>query len=278
MLRPTPDVIVFGDEDGIAEACVELGVRHVPRVERNEFGTPLLNDVFAKVDKLAKFPLRCYANADIILTADFTKAVQRAAGSGQPFLMSGGRSGLDVTAPLDFRCEDWEERVIAAAKAQAQFSFWGNDYFVFTPGIYGVVPPLAIGRAMFDAWFFEAAKAVGAKIIDASKAITAVHQNHDYRHTPTGDVNGVFIGPEADHNTAFVGSGRQWFLMDATHELTDKGLHRVWGRKLRVRAREILIYKTGTVRKAVGLNRAGLRKLADICGLAAEQAGSRRDV
>jgi hypothetical protein len=41
LLRPRPEIILFGDEPGVTEICKELGLRHVGEVERNEYGTPL---------------------------------------------------------------------------------------------------------------------------------------------------------------------------------------------------------------------------------------------
>ena len=40
LLRPPPEIILFGDEDGTAEAVKEFGIRHIPKVARNEYGTP----------------------------------------------------------------------------------------------------------------------------------------------------------------------------------------------------------------------------------------------
>jgi hypothetical protein len=36
LLHPDIEVILFGDEEGTAEVCAELGLRHEPHVERNE--------------------------------------------------------------------------------------------------------------------------------------------------------------------------------------------------------------------------------------------------
>ena len=36
LLHPDVEVILFGDEDGAAETCRDLGIRHEPKVRRNE--------------------------------------------------------------------------------------------------------------------------------------------------------------------------------------------------------------------------------------------------
>src|SRR5262245_56609823 len=46
-------VIVFGDEPGVAEAAPDAGVRHVPDVAQNDYGTPLLSDAFRRAEELS---------------------------------------------------------------------------------------------------------------------------------------------------------------------------------------------------------------------------------
>jgi hypothetical protein len=47
-LKPACEIILFGDEEGTAEIAGEMAVRHVPEIKRNEYGTPLVNDIFYK--------------------------------------------------------------------------------------------------------------------------------------------------------------------------------------------------------------------------------------
>jgi hypothetical protein len=42
---------------------------------RNEYGTPLLSDVFEKGEQLAKYGLFSFVNCDIILGSEFMRAV-----------------------------------------------------------------------------------------------------------------------------------------------------------------------------------------------------------
>src|SRR5258708_30531218 len=66
-LHPDIEVILFGDDAGAAETCLELGLRHEPFVERNKFGTKRLDFMFARAQELACRPLLCYIHCDIIL-------------------------------------------------------------------------------------------------------------------------------------------------------------------------------------------------------------------
>ena len=46
---PGCEIILFGDDDGVAETAEEFGVKHVSDIEKNEHGTPLLDFVFEKL-------------------------------------------------------------------------------------------------------------------------------------------------------------------------------------------------------------------------------------
>ena len=52
-IKPECEIILFGDDEGVAETAYEFGVKHVPSVEKNEFGTPLLSSAFSKVQEIA---------------------------------------------------------------------------------------------------------------------------------------------------------------------------------------------------------------------------------
>ena len=56
MLHPDVEIILLGNDAGVAEAAQELGVRHERDVECNEFGTILVHSVFAKAQAMARHP------------------------------------------------------------------------------------------------------------------------------------------------------------------------------------------------------------------------------
>ncbi len=64
LLRPSVEVILFGDEEGAAKTAEELGLRHEPQVERNEFGTKRLDTMFCRAQKIAQHDVLCYINCD----------------------------------------------------------------------------------------------------------------------------------------------------------------------------------------------------------------------
>lgn len=225
-LNPAPEIILLGRDEGTAEAARELGVRHLPDVETNEHGTPLVSDLFVRAERAARHDLLCYVNADIILLPGLLEAVAAVAGRMRAFLLSGRRWNLDVTEPLAFAA-GWEgELREGLTTAGTLFIPDAIDYFVFRRGLYPSMPPFAVGRTIWDNWLLFEARRRGAAVVDATEVVTVVHQNHDYAHHEGGK-SGVWNGPEAGRNVALAGGRARCFtLADATHVLTRRGLRR----------------------------------------------------
>jgi hypothetical protein len=225
-VHPDAEVILFGDEEGSAEAARELGILHVPDVKRNEHGTPFLSSIIDCAHDLARHRCLCYINCDIILLSDFRTAVERVTATGDRFLMAGQRWDTDITFPVDFGAADWETSVRRMAReANHQRPPQWIDYFVFSRSLYyRDTPPLVIGRPGFDNWLVWHARASGALVVDATPVVQAVHQNHDYSHHPGGEA-GVSHGEEAQSNYALLRGGCCFATMEnATHRLTPEGL------------------------------------------------------
>ena len=62
------------------------------------------------------------------------------------------------------------------------------------------MPPLAVGRIAFDSWCLYRARMKNADLIDSTKVVVSVHQNHDYSHHPDGEL-GIGTGIEAQRNS-----------------------------------------------------------------------------
>jgi hypothetical protein len=226
-LRPQCEVVLFAAEEGTAQMAAQFGALHVPEVSRNEFGTPLLNDLFEKAQQIASYPLVCYVNADIILLDDFARSVESLRRLKQPFLMVGRRWNVDLTEPVGFESPTWSDSLQRYARERGHLgSQYYIDYFVFPKGLFRNIPPFVIGRPAFDNWLLWRARSLGASLIDASQVVLAIHQNHDYAHHPRGRA-GVYEGPEAKRNRELMDGSHHFFtLEDATHYLTAAGLKR----------------------------------------------------
>ncbi|HYL84932.1 MAG TPA: hypothetical protein VE263_11905 [Candidatus Angelobacter sp.] len=279
-LDPDIDVILLGDDPGVAEVCLELNLRHEPLIARNELGAPLLNDLFERAQRLARHETVAYCNADIILTADFVSALKKARSEFDKFLMVGRRWDLDVSQPLDFSLPDWQETLVQRAHREGfQRLHYNIDYFAFPRGLYRNVPPLAIGRRWWDNWLLWKMRAEGVPVVDASQAVVAIHQNHDYSHHPQG-MAGVLFSDESRRNFELCGGWRHLHTIeDANYLLSPGGIRPnpfYWlaPAKLRVRlARNALLTflrtrlwhpllaTTRSLRHSVGLRKESLEPL-----------------
>jgi len=225
-LTPKPEVVLLGDEEGMAEVAQEFQVRHLPSVARNEFGTPLINSLFEEAEKAATFDLLCFVNADIILMSDFVEGVRRVVREKPRSLLVGRRCNIDVREAITFDA-GWEEGLKARVTCEGKlYPHFAIDYFVFPKGIWGVIPPFAIGRPAWDNWIIYRARSLDLPIIDLTRAVTVVHQNHDYSHHPQG-WHGAMKGEESKRNIELAGEvAHVHSLLDANYRLTATGLKR----------------------------------------------------
>ena len=243
-LNPKPEIILFGTEEGTAEIARELGVRHVPTVKTNQWGTPLVSDLFGQAEAIGSGSVLCYVNADILLFDDFPQAIGRVSAWSKHFLMVGRRTDLDVTGPIDFQA-DWARRIRTRAGHEGKLQIARSiDYFAFSRGLYPAMPPLAIGRFWWDNWLLWKARSLGAKVVDASKAAIVIHQNHDYSHTTYGPSKEEMMASEecilnarlTCENPGDYDDGFFWryayTIDDATYKLTPDGIRtnprRLW--------------------------------------------------
>ena len=227
-VHPDVEILLFGDDAGAADVSAELGIRHVPAVRKNRYGTKYLASIYDQAQELARHNLLCHVNCDILLLDDFPRAVERVAGALEPFLLAGRRWDVDIRQPLAFETSAWQDEVrkLAIHTNRQRPSQW-IDYFVFRKGLfYKQIPEFVIGRPGWDNWLLWFARRSGARLIDASALVRAVHQNHDYGYHPQGE-KGVWEGEEAQENYALLEGHLRFCTLDnATHVLKPDGLHR----------------------------------------------------
>ena len=101
-LLPDIEVILLGEETGLAEAAKELGVKHLPNVARNESGTPLISSMFQLARENSNSELLCIINADMILMPDFVEAAKQAIKLKDKLVLLSQRWDYDITSPIDF--------------------------------------------------------------------------------------------------------------------------------------------------------------------------------
>jgi hypothetical protein len=216
-------VVLVGDEEGAAEAAAEAGAEHISGVAVSDAGTPRLDDALARVDAVASHPVWCLVNGDIILLDDFLPAVRRVRDASERSMMVGETRDLRIEELIALH--DRDVRVALRDRASREGVSRGAtaiDYFVFSAGLFDPVPPFVIGRARFDNWLVWRGRERGL-VVDATRAVVAVHQHHDYVHV-SGGLQEAHFGVEADLNLALAGGTRHLYtIYDASHRLTADG-------------------------------------------------------
>src|SRR5882762_1622063 len=156
---------------------------------------------------------------------DFWRAFERVRAMRREFLMVGRRWDTDITEPLAFERREWAEelRSVASQCGRKCAAEW-IDYFAFSRGLYGPDMPPFVLRVFWDNWLVWKALDAGKPVIDASRAVMAVHQNHDYNYHPQGKA-GVWSGEEAGLNGQLAGGWRHLrTIADATEVLPPEKL------------------------------------------------------
>ncbi|MBI5955174.1 MAG: hypothetical protein HY865_26250 [Chloroflexi bacterium] len=229
-LLPDVEVILLGEENGLAEAARELGVKHIPHVEHNASGTPLISSMFKLARENSNSDLLCIVNADMILMPDFVKAAlessslllnnrQQAVGL-QKFVLLSQRWDLDIAQPLDFS-GDWINGLRSTVHSQGELHRpAGSDFFLFPKSCYQDIPNFTIGRAGWDNWMIYKARSEGWAVIDCTPSLMIVHQNHDYSHLPGGKSH--YDHPDTNENIRLAGgqANIRYTILDATHQLS----------------------------------------------------------
>jgi hypothetical protein len=201
---PGGELLLLGNEDGVADTARELGAVHLPDVVRNDLGTPLLSSVFSNAQRAASRPVLAYLNADIILLGDLPDAVRRCR-RFRRFLLVGRRTDLDVQASVAFGDPLWREELGRRAKNEGRLHFIrGIDYFVFRKGSLGAIPPFAVGRPAWDNWLVAHALRRRFAVVDLTATVTAIHQNHAFAHVREG-TGDRWEGREAEQNRSLAG-------------------------------------------------------------------------
>jgi hypothetical protein len=224
-LEDSCEILLLGDEPGLAEVADELDVQLIPLKERAPSGAPLVDELFRQAKEVVANPTLCYLNADIILLDDFLPSVKEVLKKFQRFLIVGNRWDIAVECEIEFNdlgIKALRDDLAAQGRLHPPA---GSDYFVFNEDQFCDIPPFALGRAGWDNWMMYQARQAMIPLIDASSSITAVHQDHDYAHLPRGEPH--YRHPESMRNIELAGGRETMFrLRDADWKLTPEGLRK----------------------------------------------------
>lgn len=245
------DILLIGDDPGVEENAAALGVRYIKEVKRNASGTPMLDGIFRLARENSDSPLLAYVNADIILKPDFVEVSRKIYEQEKKFLLVGQRWDLDVRNDLQFP-DGWETEFDKDLKARGRrHPAGGSDYFVYPRTVFQEIPAFAIGRSGWDNWMFYKARREGWKLINCSKVINIIHQDHDYAHLPNGLPH--YRQPESAENVKAAGGKRTIFtLLDCDYEIGEDGrIRRIPINYKKKLLREIEIFPLVTLKSKV---------------------------
>ena len=228
LLDPRPRIVIFGDESGIGKMADEVAGVHIPRLTYSPSGAPKVDEMFRTVAERFSDDVLCYVNADIILLPDFVAAIDEVAARLHSYLVIGRRIDVDLGGPVDLqrslvRAVSLPMRPEAGRLTEGG----GTDYFAYSPGDLPSVPPFALGRGYWDNWLIADALRRRLGVVDATEAVTALHQIHGYEHVKVGAtgtdkaLQGVYRLPEANENLRLAGGLlRLRTVGEATHFLS----------------------------------------------------------
>jgi hypothetical protein len=155
---------------------------------------------------------------------DFLRAIERVKLKKKKFLIVGQRWNVDIKDIINFDSE-WKISIRKIVDEKGvPYGIHGMDYFVFPRGQYNNFPPFAVGRPAWDNWMVYDARHRNIPVIDATKVVLCVHQNHDYSHLK--NINNRFgSGPEAENNMYLAGltgdTNYIYDMLDSNYILTE---------------------------------------------------------
>jgi hypothetical protein len=225
-LLPDVEVILLGDEEGLAQAAKELGVKHLPNVVCNKNGIPLISSMFQLARENSSSDLLCIINADMVLMPDFVETAKQAVKLKDKFVLLSQRWDYDIETSIDF-AEGWVNRLRSSVLGQNNLHRpAGSDFFLFPKSCYTDIPNFAIGRAGWDNWMIYQACQQKWPVIDCTSSMMIVHQNHDYSHLPNGKSH--YDHPDTNENIRLAGghAAIRYTILDSTYRLVDGKLAR----------------------------------------------------
>jgi hypothetical protein len=224
------EVLLVGDEPGMADIAQDYNIRQLPQVQRNEQSTPLVSSIFDLACQASDSPLLMYTNADMLFLPNLLVSLHQVAQQAESFLIVGQRWDLAVTIILDFST-GWEQRLVDDIHSRGRLHGpSGSDFFIFPRTLLSgerafKMPEFAIGRAGWDNWMIFHARQQGWPVVDATPSITAIHQDHDYSHLPGGRPH--YELPESNKNQQLAGGSAHMFMvLDCNWELSTGKLRR----------------------------------------------------
>ena len=184
-LNPPPNVIFLGKEPGSEKVVKKFKIKKkILNIKKNKYNTPIVNDIFKKVNQyyqFNQFDIGVYINSDILILNSFQDLIVSLFSKFKNFLIIGRRHELKIDYYISKKNIKQILSEINLGKIPLKGSSW-IDYFIFTPNIFNAeeIPPFALGKTFWDKWLINYILKKNIPVIDATKAIKALHQTHKY--------------------------------------------------------------------------------------------------
>jgi len=226
-LKPVPNVVIFGDDEGTKFACETCGFTHIPKIKSFTFNEryegegkkkatkPSIPVMFKVVQELTDyFDLFVYVNSDILLT-NLARQMECVASTFKEFLFVGQRYNVDVVGSLDFS-KNWIEPLRKRGKLHPPC---GIDYIGFTRGLWKNIPDFSVGYVGFDNYLVHTALERGIPVVDGTQTTLVFHQNHplrkrkdagDQHNLDTWGKNPWEVGGQISEATWILNEGGVW--------------------------------------------------------------------
>lgn len=175
------EIIIFGDSKGAKEIAENFAAIYIPIVKKSSNGVPILSDLFAQAEEIAKYKILTFINADIMLPFNFIDIFKKIEIRFKKFLMVGYRWDLEIKEEINFeKINDiqvfWKNLLINAKKHPSS----GIDFFIFKKKTFRSLPDFIIGRPGYDNWLIWYARRRLIPVVDISNKIRVIHQNHHF--------------------------------------------------------------------------------------------------
>lgn len=173
--------IAFTNDSEIETLAREGGWLTLPIRETACFGTPILRSMFRQaMDLPTKSKLYAYVNADLVFNDGLVKTLKEITKSPYfekgPILVVGKRIDVNISRLHEPEINSTGDVDGLAKHGNISWGFAADYYITNELFPWEFVPNLVIGRPLIDNWLIWYARQIGAKVIDITGTVLAVHQ------------------------------------------------------------------------------------------------------
>jgi len=234
LLKPTPEIMLMGNDEGVSKVADDLNVIHMPNVKYNERGIPFLDSMFHMARTYACNDLLCYINADIILTQDFLQSIMKVMKLEKKFLIVSQRWDVNISQVINFDSPNFATELKSIIKKRGKLHApTGIDIHVSSLKLFSKIGmlPFILGRGGYDNWLIWRARSLNIPVIDITPLTMIIHQNHDYSHVSLKAISWKGSSTDKPDNPDYLKNMKltgRWFhkyqINHSSHKLTPEGL------------------------------------------------------